>query len=235
LLENPRGVFVRILVLGRGKTGALVAEIAQARQHAVSSLASQENQDGRALTPATLKEIDAVIDFTTPHAVIPNIIRCVESGIPIVVGTTGWYQHIDKVRELVAERKGAVLYGSNFSVGMNFFFKAVQAIAPVLKHGYRGNIVERHHVHKKDKPSGTAITIQKILESNCGEKVEVASVREGETVGMHLVMLDSANDTILFTHDAKSRAGFAEGAVRAAEWIKGKTGFYEFPDVVDQL
>jgi 4-hydroxy-tetrahydrodipicolinate reductase len=233
--EDPRGVRLRILVLGRGKTGALVAQIAGERHHQVSSLASQENQDGRALTAATLQGIDSVIDFTTPHAVIANIIRCVEAGIPMVVGTTGWYQHMEKVRELVAERKGALLYGSNFSIGMNFFFKAVQAIAPVLKHDYRGSIVERHHVHKKDKPSGTAVTIQKLLESGSGEKVEVASVREGETVGMHLVMLDSANDTILFTHDAKSRVGFAEGAVRAAEWIKGKTGFYEFPEIVDQL
>lgn len=226
---------MKLLVLGRGKTGALVAEIAQERGHEVRSLASAENQDGRALTAATLQGIDAVIDFTTPHAVIPNIIRCIEAGIPIVVGTTGWYQHMEKVRELVAERKGALLYGSNFSIGMNFFFKAVQAIAPVLRHDYRGSIVERHHVHKKDKPSGTAVTIQKLLESGSGEKVEIASVREGETVGMHLVMLDSANDTILFTHDAKSRVGFAEGAVRAAEWIKGKTGFYEFPEIVDQL
>jgi 4-hydroxy-tetrahydrodipicolinate reductase len=229
------GALLKILVLGRGKTGALVAEVAKERGHEVRSLASQENQDGRALTPATLKEIDAVIDFTTPHAVIPNIIRCVEAGVPIVAGTTGWYQHIEKVRELTHERKAAVLYGSNFSIGMNFFFKAVQAVAPVLKHQYRGSIVERHHIHKKDKPSGTAVTIQKLLESNSGETVEVASVREGETVGMHLVMLDSANDTILFTHDAKSRVGFAEGAVRAAEWIKGKAGFYEFPEIVDQL
>jgi 4-hydroxy-tetrahydrodipicolinate reductase len=226
---------MRILVLGRGKTGALVAEIAKERNHEVHTLASQENQDGRALTPSTLKEIDAVIDFTTPHAVIPNMIRCVESGVPLVIGTTGWYQHIGKVRELVNERKGAVLYGSNFSVGMNFFFKAVQAIAPVLKYNYHANIAERHHVHKKDKPSGTAVILQKILESASGQKIEVASVREGETVGMHLVMLDSPNDTILFTHDAKSRVSFAEGAVRAAEWIKGKTGFYEFPEIVEQL
>lgn len=226
---------MKILVLGRGKTGALVAEIAKERDHEVHTLASQENQDGRALTPSTLKEIDAVIDFTTPHAVIPNMIRCVEAGLPLVIGTTGWYQHIDKVRELVNERKGAVLYGSNFSVGMNFFFKAIQAIAPVLKYNYRGSLVERHHIHKKDKPSGTAVTLQRILESASDQKVEIASVREGETVGMHLVMLDSPNDTILFTHDAKSRVGFAEGAVRAAEWIKGKTGFYEFPEIVDQL
>jgi 4-hydroxy-tetrahydrodipicolinate reductase len=226
---------VKILVLGRGKTGALVAEVARNRGHEVSSLGSQENQDGRGLTLDVLKRTDVVTDFTTPHAVIPNIIRCAEARVPMVVGTTGWHQHLEKVRELVRERNAALLYGSNFSVGMNFFFKAVQAMAPILKSNYRGNIVERHHVHKKDKPSGTAVTLQKILESGSGAKVEVASVREGETVGMHLVMLDSANDTILLTHDAKSRLGFAEGAVRAAEWIKGKTGFYEFPEIVDQL
>lgn len=226
---------MRILVLGRGKTGALVAEVAKERQHEVHSLASQDNKDGLGLTEELLKNTDVVVDFTTPHAVIANVIRCVESGVPIVVGTTGWYQHAEKVRELVKERKGAFLYGSNFSVGMNFFFKAVQAIAPILKNNYRGNIVERHHVHKKDKPSGTAVTLQKILESGSGQKVEVASVREGETVGMHLVMLDSAHDTILLTHDAKTRVGFAEGAVRAAEWLKGKSGFYEFPEIVDQL
>jgi 4-hydroxy-tetrahydrodipicolinate reductase len=225
---------VKLMVLGRGKTGALVAEIAKGKQYEVYSLASQDNPDGRALTAATLQQIDVVVDFTTPHAVIPNLIRCVEAGVPVVVGTTGWYQHLDKVRELVRERNGAVLYGSNFSLGMNFFFKAMQAIAPILKHGYRGSIVERHHVHKKDKPSGTAVTIQKILETS-GEKVEVASVREGDTVGMHLVVVDSPNETILFTHDAKSRAGFAEGAVRAAEWIRGKNGFWEFPEIVDQL
>jgi 4-hydroxy-tetrahydrodipicolinate reductase len=226
---------LRILVLGRGKTGALVAEVAKERGHEVRSLAGQENADGRGLTPEVLAQTDAVVDFTTPHAVIANIIHCVEARVPIVIGTTGWYQHLEKVHELVKERNAALLYGSNFSVGMNFFFKAIQAIAPILKNNYRGSIVERHHVHKKDKPSGTAVTLQKILESASGAKVEVASVREGETVGMHLVMLDSSNDTILLTHDAKSRLGFAEGAVRAAEWIKGKTGLYEFPEIVDQL
>jgi len=226
---------MRILVLGQGKTGALVAEVARERGHAVRSMASQENQDGRGLTLDLLRQTEVAMDFTTPHAVIPNIIRCAEAGVPVVVGTTGWYQHLDKVRELVLERKTGFLYGSNFSVGMNFFFKAIQAIAPTLKHDYRGNIVERHHAQKKDKPSGTAITLQKILESGSGEKVEIASVREGDIVGMHLVMLDSANDTILLTHDAKSRLSFASGAVRGAEWIKGKTGFYEFQEVVEKL
>src|SRR5215469_6841721 len=225
---------MKFLVLGRGKTGALVAEVARERGHEVQSL-GKENQDGRAMTADLLKQTDVIVDFTTPHAVIPNVIHAVEAGVPIVIGTTGWYQHLDKVRELVTERKGALLFGSNFSVGMNFFFKAIQAIAPVLKHEYRGNIVERHHAHKKDKPSGTAVTLQKILEAGSGQKVEIASVREGEIVGMHLVRLDSANDTILLTHDAKSRVGFASGAVRAAEWIKGKTGLFEFQEIVEQL
>jgi 4-hydroxy-tetrahydrodipicolinate reductase len=226
---------VKFLVLGRGKTGALVAEVAKERGHEVRSLASNDNQDGRGLTPELLRQIDVVIDFTTPHAVIANIIRCTEEGIPIVVGTTGWAQHLEKVRELVKERKAAFLYGSNFSVGVNLFFKAITALVPAMTKGYRANIVEKHHAQKKDKPSGTAATIQKILESGGGQKVEIASLREGDTVGMHLVVLDSANDTILLTHDAKSRLGFAEGAIRAAEWIKGRTGFYEFPEIVDQL
>ena len=226
---------MKLLVLGRGKTGALVAEVAAERGHEVRSLAGPENQDGRGLTPELLQQTDAVVDFTTPHAVIANIIRCVEGGVPIVVGTTGWYQHLEKVRELVRERKAAFLFASNFSVGVNLFFKAIHAVAPGMSKGYSANIVEKHHAQKKDKPSGTAATIQKILQANSDKKVEIASIREGDTVGMHLVVLDSPNDTILLTHDAKSRLGFAEGAVRAAEWIKGKTGFYEFPEIVDQL
>src|SRR5260370_16242093 len=106
------------------------------------------------------------------------MIRWAEAGTPIVVGTTGWYQHIDKVRELVRERNTALLYGSNFSVGMNFFFKAVAAIAPILKSNYRGNIVERHHVHKKDKPSGTAVTPQKLLETASRPTLDIPPVRD---------------------------------------------------------
>jgi 4-hydroxy-tetrahydrodipicolinate reductase len=226
---------VKLLVLGQGKTGALVAEAAAARGHQVRSMSGSENPGGRGLTLELLRQTDVAIDFTTPQAVIPNIIRCAEAHVPLVVGTTGWYQHVASIRELINEREAALVLGSNFSVGMNFFFKAVRAIAPILKDQYSGNILERHHVHKKDKPSGTAITLQKILEEGSGVKLEINSVREGETIGMHLVMLDSPNDTILLTHDAKSRTGFAEGAVRAAEWIRGKTGFYEFPDIVDLL
>lgn len=226
---------MKILVLGRGKTGALVAEIARDRGHQVQSLSGKENQDGRALTLDLLKQVDAAVDFTTPQAVIPNIIRCIEARIPIVVGTTGWYQHLDRVKELVSERKGSLIYGSNFSLGMNLFFRAVEAISPILKNEYQGTIVEKHHAQKKDKPSGTAVTLQNLLESGSRVKVDITSIREGDSVGMHLISLDSANDTILLTHDAKSRMGFAEGAVRAAEWIQGRSGVYEFKEIIDQL
>ncbi|HWZ46445.1 MAG TPA: dihydrodipicolinate reductase C-terminal domain-containing protein, partial [Candidatus Saccharimonadales bacterium] len=193
------------------------------------------NQDGRGLTPELLRTVDVVIDFTTPHAVIANIIRCIESSVPMVVGTTGWNQHVEKVRVLVAERGGALLYGSNFSVGVNLFFRAIQALAPAMKNGYRASIVEKHHAQKKDKPSGTALTMQKLLESDSGQKLEITSIREGDTVGMHVVVLDAPHDTIVMTHDAKSRLGFATGAVQAAEWIKGRKGLFEFSEVVDQL
>jgi 4-hydroxy-tetrahydrodipicolinate reductase len=128
------------------------------------------------------------------------------------------------------------LFGSNFSVGVNLFFEIVRAAAPALKFGYSAQLMERHHMQKKDAPSGTAVTIKKVLEEASGESVgDIASVREGETVGMHVVTLDSTADTMMLVHDAKSRRGFAEGAVRAAEWLQGKTGFYEFKDVFVHL
>lgn len=226
---------MKVVVLGRGKTGALVAEVAQQRGHEVKTLASSENAEGRGLTLEVLRQTDVVIDFTTPAAIIANIFRCAEARIPIVIGTTGWYQHLDNIRQLIADKNASLLYGSNFSVGMNFFFKAVQAMSPILKSNYQGSIVERHHAQKKDKPSGTAVTLQKLFEKGSNVKLDITSVREGDTVGMHMITLDSAYDTIMLTHDAKSRLGFAEGAVRAAEWLYGKTGFYEFPEIVDQL
>jgi 4-hydroxy-tetrahydrodipicolinate reductase len=127
------------------------------------------------------------------------------------------------------------LYGSNFSIGVNLFFDLIQTAAPALQHNYLPQIFERHHAHKKDAPSGTAVTIQNIMQKNSDLEIEVTSFREGEVVGMHEVVLDSTHDTIYLCHDAKSRRGFAEGAVRAAEWILGKKGFYDFKDVWREL
>ena len=227
---------MRILVLGSGKTGSLVRDVAQEREHAVQVLTSVDNADARALTGEFLAGFDVAIDFTTPDAVMQNIGACAQARLPLVVGTTGWYKEIANVRHLVEKNQTALLYGSNFSVGVNFFLQIVRAAAPALRAGYSAQLLERHHTQKKDAPSGTAATIKQILEETSGQTVgDISSVREGDTVGMHVVTLDSAADTMMLVHDAKSRRGFAEGAVRGAEWLKGKTGFYEFKDIFGQL
>ncbi|MGH9603606.1 MAG: 4-hydroxy-tetrahydrodipicolinate reductase, partial [Terriglobales bacterium] len=130
--------------------------------------------------------------------------------------------------------KGGIgfLYSANFSVGVNLFFDIARTAAAMLRQDYRGTIVERHHIHKKDAPSGTAVKLRQIIEDASGADLEIASVREGEVVGTHIIRLDSPADTITLTHEAKSRRGFAEGAVRAAEWMKDKKGFFEFKDAL---
>ncbi len=226
---------MRFVVLGRGKTGSLVAAVAQERGHDVTSLASGENPGGAALTREKLAGVDAVIDFTTPEAAVPNIEACARAGANIVVGTTGWYKQLDHVQKVVEESGNALVWASNFSIGVNLFFHIAHIAAAALHYGYNASIVERHHVHKQDAPSGTAVMIQKVMEKVSGKNIEITSVREGETIGMHVVLLDSPQDSILLTHDAKNRRGFALGAVRAAEWVAGKKGFYDFASIFDQL
>lgn len=223
---------MRLLVLGRGKTGALVAEVARERGHEVRVMGAEENPGGAALTPDALRDVDAIIDFTTPQAVIPNIIGAMQAKKPMVVGTTGWYDKLAMVRDLVRESGGSLLYASNFSIGVNVFFEVARAAAAAVKHGYAAHIVERHHAQKKDAPSGTAARMQQIIQETSGKELEITSIREGDVVGTHVMLFDSPNDTMMFTHDAKSRRGFAEGAVVAAEWLRGKQGFFEFKDVL---
>ena len=226
---------MNLLILGRGKTGSLVAEVAHARRHHVRTLDENENANASALTPAFLAPIDAVIDFTTPSAVVANAEACIRAGKKMVVGTTGWYDQVPRLREMVLAAQTGFLYGSNFSIGVNLFFEIVATAAAASKYDYSGQIFERHHAQKKDAPSGTAITIQNIARQSGGQELGIVSFREGDVVGMHEVTFDSPNDRIYLCHDAKSRRGFAEGAVRAAEWLVGKTGFFEFRDVWREL
>jgi 4-hydroxy-tetrahydrodipicolinate reductase len=226
---------MNILLLGAGKTGSLVAEAARERGHVVTVLRSSDNAHGSGLTRELLTPVDVVVDFTTPDCVLANIRACLAAKKNMVVGTTGWYAEIPKIRADVESLGSGFLYGSNFSIGVNLFFDLVQTSAPALQHNYLPHIYERHHAQKKDAPSGTAVTIQNIMQKNSDLEIEVTSFREGEVVGMHEVVLDSTHDTIYLCHDAKSRRGFAEGAVRAAEWILGKKGFYDFKDVWREL
>ena len=226
---------MRFLILGRGKTGALVAEIAAQRKHHVRVLGKAENPDASALKPETLQDFNVVIDFSSPSAVMDNIYACVRHRANMVVGTTGWYDEIPKIKNLVEQSGAGFLFGANFSIGVNLFFEITRAAAGALQHEYVGQIFERHHRHKVDAPSGTAVAIQRILKEAYSTDVEITSFREGEVVGMHELVFDSPNDNIYVCHDAKSRRGFAEGAVRAAEWLAGRKGFFDFKDIWRQV
>jgi 4-hydroxy-tetrahydrodipicolinate reductase len=228
---------MNLLLLGRGKTGSVVAEVAAERKHRIAIIGARENPSSAALTPETLRGIDAVIDFTAPHCVVANIEACAHAGKNMVVGTTGWYQEIDRVRTLVDHHGIGFLYAANFSIGVNLFLDIARSAAAALHHDYSGQIFERHHAQKKDAPSGTALVIQQIIREASGknEELEIISFREGDVVGLHEVVLESPADRIYLCHDAKSRRGFAEGAVRATEWLASKKGFYDFKEVWKEL
>lgn len=224
-----------VLLLGQGKTGSQVAEVARQRGHEVRVLRSEDNANARALTQEYLGDFAVVIDFTTPQAALLNIEASTRAGKKMVVGTTGWYGELPKIRGLVESAGTGLVYASNFSIGANLFLEIARTSAAALKHGYFGQIFERHHVHKKDAPSGSALSIQHVVEQASGTELEIISFREGEVVGMHELVFESPHDDIYLCHDAKSRRGFAEGAVRAAEWIVGKKGLYDFRDIWQQL
>ena len=226
---------LKLLVLGPGKTGSLVAEVARERGHQVQTIDVDRNQEGAWLTPENLHDFDVVIDFTTPEAVLANIDRCVRARKAMVVGTTGWYGEMENVRQAVEQADSGLVFAANFSYGVNLFFEIVKTAAPALKQDYRGHITETHHIHKLDAPSGTALALQRILNQTSGHRVEITSKREGEVPGIHTLELDSSGDRMVLTHEVKSRRTFAEGAVRAAEWIAGKSGFYDFKDIFGRL
>ena len=225
---------MRMLVLGHGKTGKLVADVAHERGHGVHVLDAKENPRGAALTAPFIAGFDVVIDFTTPEAVLPNLRACLAVGAKVVVGTTGWYSHLHDMAAL-AERKGAaLLHGTNFSVGTQVMMQLAKAMAePLAKAGYTFTIDETHHVSKLDSPSGTALTLQKAVAA-AGE-VPITAHREGDAAGLHVLEARSDADRVVLTHEAFSRRGFAEGAVRAAEWLSTRHGVYDFSDVFAQL
>jgi 4-hydroxy-tetrahydrodipicolinate reductase len=228
---------MNLLVLGRGKTGSLVAEVAHSRRHHVRVVFAAENAGAIALTPDSLAATDVVIDFTTPAAVVANVEACIRAKKNLVVGTTGWYDQVPRLREMVLSAETGFLYGSNFSIGVNLFFEIVATAGAALKYDYSGQIFERHHAQKKDAPSGTAVTIQQIVGESGGreKELEIVSFREGDAVGMHELVFNSPDDRIYLCHDAKSRRGYAEGAVRGAEWLAAKKGFFEFRNVWREL
>ena len=226
---------MNLLLLGCGKTGSLVRDYALERHHHVRVLDENENQNGAGITTELVRGIDVAVDFTNPAAVLHNIEACARLKTNLVVGTTGWYGEMARVQTLVNQSGVGFVWGANFSFGVNLFFEIAKVAAEALKHGYGGSVEELHHVHKKDAPSGTAVKIQQVLEQAGGKKLSIASIREGDIPGTHTINLDSEFDSLTLTHAAKSRRGFAEGAVKAAEWLKGRTGFYDFRDIFHEV
>lgn len=222
------------LVLGKGKTGTLVAEVARERGHGVRAYDINENAHASALTAPNLAGVDVVIDFTAPEAAIENIRAVLALGCRIVVGTTGWYGHLPEMKELAQRRGGALLYGTNFSIGVQKLFRLTAELARL--DGYQFSIGETHHTSKVDAPSGTALTLKEILLSaKPGIEIPVESHRVGDAKGEHVVTARSEYDVIELRHDAHSRRGFALGAVRGAEWLHNRSGAWEFREIFDEL
>ena len=223
-----------ILVLGKGKTGSLAAEVARERGHGVRALDIYENEHASALTAPNLAGVDVVIDFTAPEAALENMRAVLALGCRIVVGTTGWYGKLDEMKALAMQRGGGLLYGTNFSIGVQKLFKLTAELAKL--EDYKFSIEETHHVTKVDAPSGTAITLKEIILSvRPGIDVPIESHRVGDAKGEHVVHAVSDHDKLEIRHDAHSRRGFALGAVRGAEWLAGKSGAWEFREIFDQL
>ncbi len=227
---------MRVLVLGVGKTGGMVAKVAAEHGHSVHVLDAKENKDAASLTAPFVAGFDVVIDFTTPEAVIQNMRACLATGAKMVIGTTGWYDKLADMRAL-AERRGAgLLYGTNFSVGVQIMLRLASEMGAALKDaGYTFEISETHHVSKMDAPSGTAISIGQAIEHSTSAAVPITSSREGEETGLHILVATSDADRLTLKHEAFSRRAFAEGAVRAAEWLSTRTGSYDFRDVFSEL
>ena len=222
------------LVLGKGKTGSLVAEVARERGHGVRAFDINENQRASALTAPNLAGVEVVIDFTAAEAAVENMRAVLALGCRIVVGTTGWYAQLNEMKALAHRRGGALLYGTNFSIGVQKLFRLTAELAQL--DGYEFAVSETHHTSKLDAPSGTALSLKEIIQSvHPGAEVPVTSHRVGDANGEHIVTGKSEYDVLELRHDAHSRRGFALGAVRGAEWLANKSGAWEFREIFDQL
>jgi 4-hydroxy-tetrahydrodipicolinate reductase len=229
---------MKLALIGYGAMGQLVA--AQAKQ-AGDEIGCIVRSIESALKPNELGEKvsghDVVIDFSVGEAVPRNIEACVSAGVPIVEGVTGWKPHEKEIRQMVNERDGTLVYGANFSIGVNVFYRIVDQASKMFSvvEGYAPFIEEAHHSRKRDAPSGTALRLRELMAEHLGSEIPTSSTRAGYIPGTHRVGFDSVADQITLTHVARSRDGFAAGALLAAHWVIGRKGVYEFGDVIDEI
>lgn len=236
---------MRIVLLGYGKMGKEIEKIALDRKHEIVLKVDETNANS--ITKEDLKKGDAAIEFSTPHTVINNIYKCLDTQLPIVVGTTGWYEQFEKIKNDCVAKKSSLFYATNFSIGVNLFFKVNKYLAEIMNNypDYDVSMEEIHHIHKLDKPSGTAITlaeqiIQKIDRKNAWsidkqnpDTLFIKDIREGEVPGTHIIKYSSPIDDIEIMHKAHNRKGFALGAVLAAEFMHTKKeGIFTMSDLI---
>ena len=237
---------MKIALLGYGKMGKTIEEIAKTQQN-LDIVLIIDKHNLHDLTKENLQKADVVIEFTTPQTAVQNMHTCINAGVPIVVGTTGWYENLEAVTEYVLANNGTLVHATNFSIGVNIFFEINKVLAEIMhdQPQYEVSIEETHHTQKLDAPSGTAITLaEKILsklknknswvnkKSELREELEIISHRIENVPGTHEVIYSSEADEIKLIHTAKSRKGFAEGALFAAKWIQGKKGIFTMKDVL---
>ena len=220
---------MRIALIGYGKMGHAIEALALRRGHSVACAIDKDDP-----WPEKI-EADVAIEFSTPATAVENLRRCLDRHIPVVCGTTGWYDRYEEVCDLCRQTEGRMMTATNFSLGMNIMFALNERLAELMRGlPYNVAITETHHIHKLDKPSGTAITLQQQIE-RCGdrEEVPITSYREGEVPGTHIVVYDSPIDTLTLTHEAHSREGLAQGALLAAEWlVQAPSGVYTMKDLL---
>lgn len=235
---------MNIALVGYGKMGRKIEEILLQQRHAVSAKIDAHNAADLHQLPST----DVAIEFSKPDSCLNNIETCLKQGVPVVVGTTGWYEHLETVKAWVKKYNGALIYASNFSIGVNVLFQMNEYLAKIMQKfdQYDVEMTEEHHIHKLDTPSGTAITLANGITQNIARKkgwsidnnpdhslLKIVTKRQGDTIGFHSVRYYSKIDELMMTHNAFNRDGFAQGAVLAAEWISGKKGFFEFKDCLN--
>lgn len=242
---------MKIALLGYGKMGQIIERLAADRGHEIVLKISIDNKED--LTESNLRKADVAIDFSTPDAALDNIYACFAANLPVVVGTTGWYGQLQEVKNDCLTSNNTLLYGSNFSIGVNIFFQMNKVLAKLMNNfpAYDVQVEEIHHTQKLDSPSGTAMTIAEGIIDNLDSKTEwlnelvgtpfdkvlekeqllIESHRIENVPGTHTVIYSSEVDEIEFKHTAHSRAGFALGAVVAAEWLENRQGFYNITDI----
>ena len=228
---------MKLAIIGNGAMGALVRTLAEAEGHEVGRVVtSRDAAGGVGALVELLGGHDAAIDFSVAPAVLTNVEAAARAGVPLVEGTTGWNADEAEARRLVAAHAGALVYGANFSVGVQIFYRLVARAAELCAAtDYAPFIEEAHHARKRDAPSGTALKLRDLLATRLARDIPVASTRAGHIPGTHRVGFDSAADQITLTHTARTREGFAAGALVAARWIKDRRGVYEFSEAIDEM